>query len=57
LYFLSEYKEVKGKMDAWKKWVVVLAGLVAAVGQFWGAEYYLPLVGGVVALVVGLLLK
>ena len=39
----------------WKKWVIVLGGVVAAVGQFWGSNYYLPLVGGAVAAVVALL--
>lgn len=47
-------------MDDWKKWVIVVAGLVAAVGQFWGgpgtsANWYLPLVGGAVAAVVALI--
>jgi len=40
-----------------KKVLVVLGGLVAVVGQFWGAEYYLPLVGGAVAVIAGLLIK
>jgi len=39
----------------WKKWAVVLGGVAAAVGQFWGANYYLPLIGGAVAAVVALL--
>ncbi len=46
-------------MDDWKKWVIVIAGLVAIVGQFWGGpgnspDLYLPLIGGVVAAVVAL---
>ncbi len=36
-----------------KKVVVILAGLVAVVGQFWGANFYLPLIGGAVAAIVG----
>ena len=44
-------------MDAWMKWVIVIAGLVAVIGQFWGMNYYLPLIGGAVAAIVGLLLK
>lgn len=39
----------------WKKWVIVLGGVVAAVGQFWGSEWYLPLIGGAVAAVVALI--
>ena len=43
----------------WKKWVIVLGGVVAVVGQFWPAgaanSYYLPLIGGAVAAVVELL--
>ena len=44
-------------MDAWMNWLIFIAGLVAIVGQFWGAAYYLPLIGGVVTAVVALLLK
>jgi hypothetical protein len=44
-------------MEVWQKWVIVVAGLVAAVGNFWGMDYYLPLIGGAVAAIVGLLLK
>lgn len=41
----------------WKKWVIVIAGLVALIGQFWGVNYYLPAIGGIVAAIVGLMLK
>jgi hypothetical protein len=41
--------------DDWKKWVIVLGGVVAVVGQFWGANYYLPLIGGAVAAVFALM--
>jgi len=34
-----------------KKWLVLIGALVAIVGQFWGFEYYLPLIGGVLALI------
>ncbi len=43
-------------MEAWQKWLVILGGVVAVVGQFWGSEFYLPLIGGAVAAIVGLLL-
>lgn len=47
-------------MEDWKKWVIVVAGVAAAVGQFWGGpgaslNLYLPLVGGAVAAVVALI--
>ena len=42
-------------MNDWRKWVIVLAGVAAAVGQFWGMNYYLPLIGGAVAAVVALI--
>jgi len=42
-------------MAGWKKGLIVLGGVVAVVGQFWGANYYLPLIGGAVAAIVGLL--
>ena len=41
-------------MKDWQKWAVIVGGLVAVVGQFWGMEYYLPLIGGVLALLGGL---
>ncbi|HJZ19042.1 MAG TPA: hypothetical protein VJ208_02970 [Candidatus Nanoarchaeia archaeon] len=41
--------------DDWKKWVIVAGGVLAAVGQFYGANWYFPLVGGAVAAVVALL--
>jgi|TARA_B100000315_G_C14563543_1_gene581747 hypothetical protein len=42
-------------MEDWQKWVTVLGGVVAVVGQFWGANYYLPLIGGAVAAIVALI--
>jgi len=44
-------------MDDWKKWVIVAGGVIAAIGQFWGVEYYLPLIGGAVAAIIGLLIE
>ncbi len=42
-------------MDAWKKWLIVLGGIVAVVVEFWPG-YYLALIGGAVAAIIGLLL-
>lgn len=42
--------------EEWHKWVIVLAGIVAIVGQ-WVTGYYLPVIGGAVAAVVALLMK
>jgi hypothetical protein len=36
---------------AWGKWTALVGAIIAIVGQFWGATYFLPLIGGVVALV------
>ena len=33
------------------KWTIAIASLFAVIGQFWGANYYLPLIGGVVAFI------
>ena len=38
-------------MDDWKKWAVLGGGVLAIVGQFWGMQYYLSAVGGVLVLV------
>lgn len=40
----------------WQTWVIAIGGVVAIVGQFWGGpgadqNYYLPLIGGVLALI------
>ena len=43
-------------MEAWQKWLIVLAGIVAIIGQ-WVTGYYLALIGGAVAAIIGLLLK
>jgi hypothetical protein len=42
-------------MNDWRRWVIVVAGVAAAVGQFWGADWFLPLVGGAVAAIVALI--
>jgi len=42
-------------MNDWKRWLIVLGGVVAVVGQFWGAEFYLPLIGGAVAAILALI--
>ena len=47
-------KEVK--MNG-KKAAVLIGGVVAIVGQFWGAAYYLPLIGGAIALIAGLMIE
>ena len=41
-------------MEEWKKWAIVLGGVVAVVGQ-WVTGYYLALIGGAVAAVIGLM--
>lgn len=38
------------------QWIVLLGGVVAVIGQFWGAAYYLPLIGGALA-IIGTLVK
>lgn len=39
------------------KILVILGGLIAIVGQWWGVNYYLPLAGGLIAVIGGLLIK
>ncbi len=39
------------------KVLILIGGVVAIVGQFWGADFYLPLIGGAIAVIGGLLLK
>ncbi len=40
---------------AWQKTAIIIGGILAVIGQFWGANYYLPLIGGVLALLGGLI--
>ena len=39
------------------KLIILIGGVVAIIGQFYGADYYLPLIGGAIAVIGGLLLK
>jgi len=39
------------------KLLIIIGGIVAIIGQFFGTEYYLPLVGGAIAVIGALLLK
>ena len=41
-------------MESWKKWTIVVAGLVAVVGH-WLTGYWLDVIGGAVAAIVGLM--
>jgi hypothetical protein len=36
-----------------EKILVIGGGLIAVVGQFWGATYYFPLIGGALAVIGG----
>ena len=43
-------------MAEWGKWLVVIGGIIAVVGQWWGGpasdpDLYLPVVGGVLAVI------
>jgi len=42
-------------MASSRKWLVLLGGVVAVIGQFLGANYYLPLIGGALAIIGGLM--
>jgi hypothetical protein len=37
----------------WGKWLAIVGGVLAVLGQFYGATAYLPLIGGVLAVVGG----
>jgi len=39
------------------KLLIIIGGIIAIIGQFFGAEYYLPFIGGAIAVIGGLLLK
>ncbi len=43
-------------MEAWQKWLVVVAGIVALLDQ-WVTGYYLNVIGGVVAAIIALISK
>ena len=44
-------------MTNYKKIAIIAGGVIAIVGQFYGANYFLPLIGGAVSAVSGLLLE
>ncbi len=41
-------------MNDWKRWVIVVAGVVAVVGH-WVPGYWLDVIGGAVAAIVALI--
>lgn len=43
-------------MEAWQKWVIVIAGVVA-IANYWVPGYFLDVIGGAVAAVVALISK
>jgi hypothetical protein len=43
-------------MAGWESWVALVGGVLAVVGQWWGASAYLPLIGGVLAVVAAVAL-
>ncbi len=42
----------------WQGWLAIIGGIVAVVGNFWGGvaptQYYLPTIGGVLAVIAGI---
>lgn len=38
-------------MTGWQSWLALIGGIVAVVGQWWGASYWLPAIGGVLAII------
>jgi hypothetical protein len=38
-------------MAEWGKWTALVGGIIAVIGQFWGASMYIPLIGGIVAII------
>ena len=42
-------------MASTAKLLVILGGIIAIVGQWWGIDYYLPVIGGALAVIGGLL--
>lgn len=42
-------------MESWHKWLIVIGGSISVIGQFTGTDLYLPLIGGAIAVIVGLL--
>jgi hypothetical protein len=44
-------------MAGYGKWIAVVGGAIAAIGQFRGVEYYLPVIGGIVAIIGGVMSK
>lgn len=43
-------------MEAWQKWVIVIAGIVAIINQ-WVTGYFLDVIGGAVAAIIALISK
>ena len=47
-------------MAGWEGWLALVGGVIAVVGQFWGggvgtdANYWLPAIGGALAVIAGI---
>jgi hypothetical protein len=39
---------------AWHSWVALLGGVIALIGQWWGMSYWLPAIGGILAIIAGI---
>lgn len=41
-------------MAGWQGWLALIGGIVAIIGQWWGANYFLSAIGGILALIAGI---
>lgn len=36
-------------------WTALIGGVIALIGQFWGANFFLPAIGGIVAIIAAIM--
>jgi|GEM_PF-6855243 len=51
---MDEAIEVE-KVNGWT-WFSIIGGAISILGQFWGTNYYLPLIGGLIAVLSGFII-
>ena len=41
-------------MAGWQSWLALLGGIIALISQWWGADIWLPAIGGALAIIGGI---
>ena len=51
IWFNLQVNQIKEVKMGWQMWLGLIGGILAVVGQWWGASFYLGAIGGVLAII------